>query len=313
MIITGLRRGKLPRILENELSQYPVHYVGKHEGSTWSIIVEANIEKLFRLFLFALREKIDIGISVGSFTLGTVLSLMGKPNLQFDDDPERHVNVLLEKLSSTRLYFPPIIAPHKNVENMQALKEWAYLAPAYFSPDIRALEPYGLQPGEYIFVREVSTGSLNYQEQEAGSVASFGDRFPRNYQVLLSLEDKKTIGHYPEEWILLQEPLPDIHSLLYYSRMIVSSGDSMAREGALLGVPSAYVGIRCMKANQLLADRNMLFKKSPAEMPSFMQQLVDDQIKVETQEAFRSLLVEEWDDVTSFIVDATYHYGSVKK
>ncbi len=313
VIITGLRRGKLPRILENELSQYPVHYVGKHEGSTWSIIVEANIKKVIRLFFFAIRKKIDIGISVGSFTMGTVLSLMGKPNLQFDDDPERHMNVLLEKLSSTRLYFPPIIAPHKNVENMQALKEWAYLAPAYFSPDVSALEPYGLRPGEYIFVREVSTGSLNYQEQEAGSVASFAERFPEGYPVLLSLEDKETIGSYPDNWILLQEPLPDIHSLLYYSRMIVSSGDSMAREGALLGVPSAYVGIREMKANQLLSDRSMLFKRSPAEMPSFMQKLIDGQLKVEPQEAFRSRLAEEWDDVTSFIVDATYLYASAKE
>ena len=47
-----------------------------------------------------------------------------------------------------------------------------------------------------------------------------------------------------------QEPIEDIHSLIYYAAGLVSSGDSMAREAALLGVPSYYLGIRySMPAN----------------------------------------------------------------
>jgi hypothetical protein len=309
VIITGLRRGKLPRILENEMNDYPIYYVGRHDGSRYSIIVEANLQKLFRLLYLVNRHQIDFGLSVGSFNLGAALQLRGKPNLQFDDDPERGMNVRLEKLTSTRLFFPPVVEQNGKVGHMNALKEWAYLSPRYFTPDATVLQEYGVASGEYIFVREVSSGSLNYQHQASDTVASFARQFPQGYKVLLSLEDKEYREAYPEDWVLLQEPLRDIHSLLYHSRMIVSSGDSMAREGALLGVPSIYAGIREMKANQLMKDRNMLFKLDADEAPDFMADVLDGLYQVQDQQTFRAQLSEEWDDVTEFILRQVHAYA----
>ena len=301
VVITGLRRGKLPRILESELPEFPVHYVGKHRGTKFSIIVEANLLKVIRLFFFVLRERPDFGLSVGSFTLGGVLKLFGKPNVQFDDDPERPVNVFLEKLTSTRLFFPPIVAPQKNVATMRALKEWAYLSPRYFRADDSVLSPYGVEPKQYFFVREVSTGSLNYADQAANTIASFADQLPTQYPVLLSLEDKRAAGFYPTHWTLLQEPVPDIHSLLYYSCLVISSGDSMAREGALLGVPSLYVGVRHMKANAMMKERKMLFQAAAAAAPALVDRIVSGQTEVPSQEEFRKQLLDDWEDITWLI------------
>ena len=306
VIITALRRGKLPRIVENELSEYPIHYVGRHRGSTFSIIVEANLLKFFRLFWLVIRKKADFGLSVGSFNLGAALTLMGKPNLQFDDDPERKMNVMLEKLTSTRLYFPPIVEPHDNVENMRALKEWAYLSPTYFQPQSEVLNGYGVLPRKYIFVREVSSGSLNYQSQDAHTVASFAEQFPTGYPVILSLEDKEHRHLYPQDWLLLQEPVADIHSVLYYSSLVVSSGDSMAREGALLGVPSIYVGVREMKANLLMIERKMLFKLSAKETASRIPHLIGNGQQQKKQAIFRENLRREWDDITDFVMQSVY-------
>ena len=308
IIITGLQRGKLPRILESEFSRFPVHYVGKHRGTKFSIIVEANLVKAIRLLFLVLKKRPDVGLSVGSFTLGGALKLLGKPNIQFDDDPERTLNVLLEKLTSTRLFFPPIITPHRQVATMQALKEWAYLSPRYFKSDADVLLAYGVISKQYIFVREVSTGSLNYADQAANTVASFADALPFAYPVLLSLEDKQAIGAYPKHWILLQEPVPDIHSLLYHSRLVISSGDSMAREGALLGVPSLYVGVRDMKANTLMKKKNMLFQCTASEASSLVDRLISGTLKVPSQEDFRRELSEEWDDVTRLIVNQVNRY-----
>ncbi|MGK7393544.1 MAG: DUF354 domain-containing protein [Candidatus Cyclobacteriaceae bacterium M3_2C_046] len=309
IMITGLKRGKLPKILEKEMSQYPISYVGSHNGSTYSIIVEANLKKAFNLAAYVIRHKVDIGVSVGSFNLGAVLKLIGKPNLQFDDDPERKTNVFLEKMTSTALFFPPIISADGNVKVMNALKEWAYLTPKYFKPSVTALMDYPVKTKEYIFVREVSTGSLNYQDQQSNLVASISGQFPENYQVLLSLEDKKTKDQYPSDWIILEEPVGDIHSLMYFSKIIVSSGDSMAREGAMLGVPSIYCGSREMKANQLLIDRKMLFKSDPAKVPALMENLVNQDIMIMPQESFRERLMEEWVDVTEFIVNNIKYYS----
>ena len=307
ILITGLQRGKLPRILENELGNYPITYVGVHRGSKYSIIFEANIKKFFNLLLFVRKHKPDFGLSVGSFNLGAVLTMFGKPNLQFDDDPERRVNVFLERLTSTRLFFPPITESHGNVETMKALKEWAYLTPKYFKANINELSKYGLSSGEYIFVREVSSGSLNYQDQKSNIVASFSSGFPKGVPVLLSLEDKKTIDQYPKDWILLQEPVADIHSLIYHSRVLVSSGDSMAREAAMLGVPSLYCGIREMKANQLLVNKNMLFKVKPEEAAALIAHLLNGAV-VKSQQAFRDELFTEWDDITDFIISQVNKY-----
>ena len=308
VIITGLRRGKLPKILENELGNFPIYYVGKHRGTRFSIIFEANVMKAVRLFWLVLKQRPDFGLSVGSFTLGAVLKLFGKPNVQFDDDPERTMNVFLEKLTSTRLFFPPIVTPDKNVAAMQALKEWAYLSPQYFRASSDELAAYGLKPKQYLFVREVSTGSLNYLDQAANTVASFAARLPKNYSVLLSLEDKRAANLYPKHWRMLQEPVADIHSLLYHSRLVISSGDSMAREGALLGVPSVYVGVRDMKANTLLKDRGMLFQCDAADAPEVVEHLLRGKTSVPSSDEFREDLQKEWDDITELIIGQANAY-----
>ena len=312
IIITGLKRGKLPKILEKEMNQYKIKYVGSHNGSKYSIIVDANLKKAFNLFGFVLKNKVDIGLSVGSFNLGAALKLMGKPNIQFDDDPERKANVFLEKITSTALYFPPIIKPDKHIKTMNALKEWAYLTPKYFNPSEKVLEEHNLKSNKYIFVREVSTGSLNYANQQKNVVASFADKFPENYQVVLSLEDKSTINQYPSNWILLQEPVKDIHSLMYYSRIIVSSGDSMAREGAMLGVPSIYCGSREMLANKIMIEKKMLFKAEPFKAPQIMADIIEGKLQVMRQLAFRDQLFREWDDVTDFIIDKIKFYSKAE-
>ena len=310
VIVSGLRRGKLPKILQEELGDFPIYYVGRHRGTTFSIIFEANVLKAIRLFWLVLKERPDFGLSVGSFTLGATLKLFGKPNVQFDDDPERRMNVWLEKLTSTRLFFPPLVQPHKNVSTMRALKEWAYLSPRYFAPDSSVLADYGVEPHRYFFVREVSTGSLNYQDQAANTIASFAHLLPSDYPVLLSLEDKQAAKQYPEQWIQLREPLKDIHSLLYYSRLVISSGDSMAREGAMLGVPSLYVGMREMKANRLLQDEKMLFRCAAAAAPHLVRQVIREQATVPLQDEFREHLTKQWDDITQLIIGQALQYDS---
>lgn len=309
--ITGLNRGKLKAIVKNEFSDYNVKFIGRHRGNKYSIIFEANILRFLKMFFFLFGSNLDIGVSVGSFIFGFNCKLRGIPNLQFDDDPERKVNVFLEKLTSTNLIFPPIVEPMGKVKNMNALKEWAYLSPKYFIPNVDVLQKYKLTPKTYIFVREISTGSLNYQGQMENIVATFAHQISKEFKVILSLEDKTTVDQYPSDWIILKEPVQDIHSLMYYSKILISSGDSMAREGAMLGVPSIFCGIREMKANKIMIDRGMLFKKKSNDVLDFIQNIVNGKRKVYNQEEFREKLLNEWDDVTEFIIKQIKKYGEV--
>lgn len=305
--VTCLRRGKLPLIAKEELKGINLSFVGKHRGTKLSIIFEANIRKFFELLFFTLRKKIHFGISAGSMMLGAALKITGKNNIQFDDDPERTKNVFLEKLTADVVYTPPIIAEEDNIVNFNALKEWAYLSPRYFNPNIEALSKYKLTSNNYLFIREVSTGSLNYSNQKSGLVLSFAHQIPKEVEVIISLEDKSLTEHYPKNWTILEEPVQDIHSLIYYSSLLISSGDSMAREGAQLGVPSIYCGFRDMKANKILVKENMLFELPPEEIPNKINQLIDSNIN--KQDEFRKSLDEKWDDLNELIMSNVKKYG----
>ena len=303
VIVTCIKRGKLPLIVEKELYPLPVTYIGKHKGTRFSILFEANIVRFFQLFFFMVGKKIDIGISFGSFIMGAGLTLMGKPNIHLGDDPERKMNAFLELLTCTERYSPPIISPSGKTKTFNALKEWSYLSPSYFTPNPEIPKLYGVQPKEYLFIREVSNGSLNYLGQEIGLVSLFASQLPKNLKVILSLEDKSLLPIYPENWILLKEPVNDIHSLIYFSKIVISSGDSMAHEGAMLGNPSIYCGNRFMKANQLLIDKEILFKVDPLTVPDFVESLILGKFDFTNQESFRQKLLSEWVDVNKFLLD----------
>jgi hypothetical protein len=119
--------------------------------------------------------------------------------------------------------------------------------------------------------------------------------------VVLSLEDKSLQQRYPSSWIILKEPVSDIHSLIYYSRLVVSSGDSMAREGAMLGVPAVYCGIRDMKANQLLIDTGGLFHYPLDTGIDTINRLAHGPVDEPARIAFRECLEEDWIDMTAFM------------
>lgn len=302
-VVTCLNRGRVAAIAQKEIHGVKIHVIGKHKGTFLSILFEANLLRLLRLYVFLRKEKIDVGLSFGSFIASTVLKVKGVKSIQLDDDPERMLNVLISRIVADEIYFPPIVQPKGKTGCFNALKEWSYLSPRYFRGDITQPSIYGLNPKEYIFVREVSTGSLNYQGQASNPIAGVAASFPAGMKVLLSLEDKSTLEQYPKDWILLKEPVNDIHSLIYYSRAVVSSGDSMAREGAMLGVPGIYCGFREMKANDFLRDKGILAKVAPDEVPVFLQKVVDGKELSFDQDGMREQLLQEWDDVNDFMLE----------
>lgn len=302
-----LNRGKNFVIAKEEFKGIQVTPIGKHRGKFISIIFEANIIRFFQVLKYCLFNRCDVGVSVGSFVLGSALKILKIPNIQFCDDPENKKNMVLQKMTATELFYP-YFYKDDNIKNFKALKEWSYLSPKYFAASDSQLRQYGVKQKKYIFVREVNSGTTNYKGQSPDVVLAIAEEFPLDYPVILSLENKSNAELYPASWIILKEPVEDVHSLIYYSKIVISSGDSMAREGAMLGVPSIYCGIRDMAANRVLKDKGMLFHKSAEETPQFIQQIIDDNVEIEEQKHFRQDLETEWDDVTEFIMDTLEGY-----
>jgi len=304
VIISVLKRGKLPLIAKKEFNEHQIYFVGNHKGTKFSILLETNLIRFFQIFRLCYKIQPDIGLSAGSFVLGAALKIIYVPNIQFDDDPERKINVFFEKLTSTKLFFPIFYKQlTENVQNFNALKEWSYLSPKYFKPNVETLNQYGLTSKKYIFIREISTGSLNYSSQKKNIIASICHFFSKSIPFVLSLEDKTTKNQYPSDWLILNEPIDDIHSLIYYSKCLVSSGDSMAREGAMLGIPSIFCGSRTMRANEVMIKKGIMFKEDPSETANLLNDIINNTLQFENQDIFRNKLYNEWIDVGSFVIN----------
>lgn len=307
--VTVLNRGKLAKIAQKEIGgqeSIDISVVGRHRSTRLSAVLEANLLRIVQLLKWARGRHIDIGFSNG-YQLAFIGWLRRFPTYSFDDDPET-IDYRPKLLFNTKTYY--CIYGYDKKLNPKAivlpvLKEWSYLAPDYFAPDAGVLADYSLEAKKYIFVREVSVGTVNYAGQAFGAVRDVARLIPEKYKVLLSLEKKDTREQYPAEWILLKEPLKDIRSLIYFSAGLVSSGDSMAREAALMGVPSYYLGIRhSMPANKAATSLAGLQNRETVPFERWVRSLggKPDEL-VRKQEALRKELAGRMTDVNKMICD----------
>lgn len=305
--ITVLQRGKLLKIICSELdglSNVIVVSLGRHRMTKWSAVVEANLLRIPKMWFWKKKQPIDIAFSNG-FQLALVSHLYGIPNYSFDDDPQTvdyKYKIKYNTICHFCVYDDPTLLKPSVV--LRCTKEWAYLAPKYFQPNPAVLEKYGVKPKEYVFLREVSVGTVNYAGQASGAILGIQDLIPKDKKVLFSLEEKDKRHLYPKEWILLQEPIEDIHSLIYYSAGLVSSGDSMAREAALLGVPAYYLGIRYdMPANAAAAKVANLQNQKTADFATWVKNLsITSEEAEQKQIALRQHIDEEFIDINAYMM-----------
>ncbi len=309
--VTALGRGKLPAIVQKELVDYnnvDITIIGKHHMTKWSAIIEANMIRIVLIFFWAIGKKIEVAFSNGSH-VGIIGKIFRFPAYEFEDDPQAadyHLMCRFATQNHSIVYdMPEGQYLDSRDKLLPCLKEWAYLNPRTFKPNVKVLEKYGVKPKEYMFLREVTVGTVNYAGQESGAILGIKDLIPAGMKVLFSLEEKKRREEYPADWILLQEPIEDIHSLIYYSAGLVSSGDSMTREAALLGVPAYYLGIRySMPANAAASKVASLQNRQTMPFEEWIDNLgaESQESRVKSQEELRTHIDNEFIDINEYML-----------
>lgn len=310
--VTVLRRGKLPKIVENDLKDIPnisISTIGAHRMTKWSAIIDVNIVRMPLMLKWAIGKKIDVAFS-NHHQVPIIAKILRIPSYTFSDDPDTKIFPIALKFATkcfSLVYeMPEGRTLDKRDKLLPCLKEWAYLNPRTFVPRVDVLEKYGVKPKEYMFLREVSVGTINYTGQASGAILGIKDMIPKGMKVLFSLEEKKRRNDYPAEWILLQEPIEDIHSLIYYSAGLVSSGDSMAREAALLGVPAYYLGIRySMPANAAAAKVASLQNQKTMAFDKWIGNIRKEsqESRVKRQEELRTHIDKEFIDINEYMLN----------
>ena len=299
-------RGNLISIFEKEFPYMPYVLIGKHNKTMFGKMLD--LIKRDVAFLKYL-SKINFEVGVGGLNLIQITRFFGKPSIIFVDDIEYKLTYHLIKAFAPWILIPKVIpAQGKNLLKYNGFKELAYLHPNHFKPNKKALEPYNLNPYEYVFIREVSSASLNYNRLEQGKLSKILDFIEdRDLKILLSLEDKSLISLFRDHCIILKEPVDDIHSLLHFAAFTVTSGDSMARESCLLGTPAVYTGARDMAINTELIKRSCMFKvEEEKSIEDTIDFIINNDIKKEVEAKIKQAIKEEWVDTTEVLLDVLY-------
>ena len=298
-------RGNLVSIFEKECPDVPYVLIGGYKKSIFGKML-GMIKCDIAFLKYLSKIEFEVGTGVGSINLAHTARFFGKTAIIFGDDTENKLAHYLIKPFAPWIVMPKCITIRgKKILKYNGFKELAYLHPNHFRPDKKALEPYDLNPYEYVFIREVSSASLNYRRLTMGKLAkTLGYLKEMDLKIVLSIEEKSLINLFKKYCIILEEPIEDIHSLLHFASLTISSGDSMARESCLVGTPAIYTGGRDMAINNELIKRSCMFKVNDEKyIKDTIKYLIKANIKKEVEAKINQAIKEEWVDTTQVILD----------
>lgn len=177
--------------------------------------------------------------------MGPTISVIGKLNkipsiVFYDTEVARITNSFSYPLASAvctpSCYEGKVRGNHITYEGYHEL---AYLHPKRFKPRRNVLKEYGLKKNKFFIIRFVSWKSSH-------DIGGYG--LKNKYALVKKLKE------YGEVFITSEQKLPktlkkyelnisykQIHSFLYYAKMLIGESATMATESAILGTPALYV------------------------------------------------------------------------
>ena len=302
IIVVFRSRGKLKKILEYELGQFKIVEVGKHDKSTFGKIT-GQVKRDIDMFNLFKKEKIDLVVSFGG--VSSVAARFARiPYLDFDDDFEYKLTFYRGNIFSTRHIMPAFITfDNKKTYKYKGFKELAYLHPKYFQFNKEEIEKNGLLPNEYIFIRLISSVSLNYKEEKNNFREVINEAAKIGLKIVVSLEDDELKKQIQNDCIFLKEPVNDLYSIMKGAAFIISSGDTMARESCLLSVPCIYIGGREMAVNDELINMGAMFFETDVDsIVKRMKHITGSGIKEQMDQKINDKIKNEWEDTTVVIL-----------
>ncbi len=307
IIVLFRSRGKLEDILRFELKDVTIKRFGNHKKNLISKILYQLIRD-FQVYFFLKKNKIDLIVSFGA-TSAIAARLAQIPYLAFDDDYEYKIPFYHANWFATKHIYPDFI-PFSSSKSIKfhGFKELAYLHPDYLKISPEALSEYGLEPEKYVFIREIANVSLNYKEKSSMLSSIIKLIKEKGYKIVLSLEDKNNEKLYNSNCIILKEPIKDIYSLIFHAKYCISSGDTVARESALLGVPTIYTGGREMLVNNSLISLGLINKADDLNSVLNLLNDIDNGSKINHRSLLNELILEKWDNTTDVILDLIKEY-----
>jgi len=303
--IIYLDRGKIEKVLKKELPNYKITKIGSYSKTTFGKIFMI-LDRAIKLNRYLKNSKPDSTAGVGDFILAFSSRIKKIPSIIFYDDFEFKLNFNLSHFFGNKLIIPDSIpAKGKKIIKYHGFKELAYLHPKIYKPKKSIIVKMGLKENNYVFAREVAGISMNYSNLKKDSLLKY-IKYIKNkgIKIILSLEDKSRKEIYAPYCTILEEPLEDLYSIMSYARFSISSGDSMARESALLGVQCIYTGGRYMAVNKPLIFWKGIYKiENEKKIIAEIDKLFDKKVKHTWSLRIKKKINEGLADTTQIITN----------
>lgn len=206
----------------------------------------------------------------------------------------------------------------KKTIKYNAYQKTAYLHPNQFKPDSSVITKYGLQNKTYFIIRSVSLTAHHDDNIEGLSndlVVEIIDVLKTRGEVIISSERELSNELEPYRKNI---KVTDMHSLLYYSALLIADSQSMCHEAALLGVPSVryndFVG-RIGVLNDI-EDKGLAIGVNPPDKNRLIEQIKkiveDPNIKKELRNKSQKVVASQI-DLTGFSVWFVENYPQSAK
>ncbi len=300
VVFTVLKRGKLLEIVKREYPNIRTIPLGAHRQTKITKMLGLVFRELQFVALF-MKEKFDKVSSFG-FYPAIAAKFFRIPSVLFYDDLEYKLNFNLCKRFGDTFVIPSTIPVRaKNIKTYKGFKELAYVAA--LRPQASALKKYNLSEEKYVFVRDIAAVSLNYQDaQDIDYTDTFAFLRSKGYRILYFPEREENEEKYKKYCTIVKGSIPNIHSLLYYATAIISSGDTIAREAALMGVPTIYTGKRDMSVNRPIVDAGlMMLAENKEQVKKKVQAILKKNTKKQLREIIAEKIKTEWENPTAVI------------
>ena len=288
---------------------FPYHVLSNMGQGTFGLSWEFLIRE-WRLIKIIKSFDPDVVTAIGGLFIAPASRILGKPAIVFTDSEPVPLDNYLTYPFATLVCTPDCFLRELKGRHLRyrGYHELAYLHPKQFEPDPGVLKELGLGEKEpFIILRFVAwkaTHDIGQHGFDLGFKIKLIDRLSRFGRVLISSESPLPPALESYRFHL---PPHRIHHALYYARLFMGDGATMATEAALLGTPSVRSSSMALNMGnfiELMNDYKLVlsYQDPEAALLSALQLLKDDHSKFTWKQRRESLLADKI-DVTAFVVE----------
>lgn len=190
--------------------------------------------------------KPDILTGIMGPTIAPIGKIINRPSIVFYDTETAHITNSFVYPLSTKFITPKSYRYDLGDKHIKydGYHELTYLHPNYFKADKTVLEDIGVEEDEDFFIIRLVSWNASHDVGKKGlnkkNIEKIISLLNKHGRVFITSERKDFFNKYK-----LDIPPEKIHDLLYFSKLYIGEGGTMASEAAILGTPSIFYSPFC--------------------------------------------------------------------